>query len=253
MRHTGMINDLMERASAFALDLRAKKVDPNEAQKALAYLRTRKDGKAFFAYLQAIVNDGRAVIRSNQTIEYYRNLLAASQQHLRNLSPQDMALTLGWAIRLLKYYNAVPETERQHLDVVQASPSPTAPRAPSSPPRASSETPPPPEPKPAARSSSAPAPDAPATQTAPPAPPANIPQPGEVFTNTVLEVGDDAVLVQVRNFNPKRVIGVMRAEMIPDRNTAKYAKGNTARVEVVEVKQKGDRTILELKPAPKKK
>lgn len=246
MRNTGMINDVMERASAFALDLRAKEVDPNEAQKALAYLRTRKDGKAFFAYLQAIVDNGRAVIRSNQTIEYYRNLLTASQQHLRDLSPCDMALTLGWAIRLLRYYNSVPEEERRDLGIVHASPSQPAPRASSSPPRASSETPPPPEPKPPAPSPSAPAP-------APPVSPANIPQPGEVFTNTVLEVGDDAVLVRVRDFNPEHVIGVMRAEMIPDRNTAKYAKGNTARVEVVEVKQKGDRTILELKPVPKKK
>ena len=40
MRNTGMTNDLMERASAMALDLRTNRVDPNEAQKALAYLRT---------------------------------------------------------------------------------------------------------------------------------------------------------------------------------------------------------------------
>lgn len=245
MRNTGMTNDLMERASAMALKLRDTRVDPNEAQKALAYLRTRKDGKALFAYLQAIVNNGRVVIRSNQTIEYYRNLLAASQQHLRNLSPQDMALTLGWAIRLLKYYDAVPETERQHLDIVEASPSQPASR-PLSTPQLTPAQPSPSQPQPAAPSPSAPAP-------APPVSPANIPQPGEVFTGTVLEVGEDAVLVRVRDFNSKRVIGVIRAEMIPDRNTARYSVNNPARVEVVAAQQKGDRTILELKPAPRRK
>lgn len=96
-------------------------------------------------------------IRSNQTIEYYRNLLAASRQHLHNLSPQDMALTLGWAIRLLKYYDAVPETERQHLDIVEASPSQPASR-PLSTPQLTPAQPSPSQPQPAAPSPSAPRP-----------------------------------------------------------------------------------------------
>jgi hypothetical protein len=253
------MNDLIERASALARDLHAKRVDPNEAQKALTYLRAQKDSKAYFAYLQAIVNNGRAVIRSNQTIEYYRNLLEVSQQRLRNLSPPDMVLTLAWAIRLLRYYNAVPEAERQPLDVAHASPPQSIVRPASSPSRPSSTAQPaparpsPPQSQPAARPAPSPSPAAATEQPAPLAPTSNIPQPGEVFTDTVLEVGDDAVLVQVRNFDQERVVGVMRAETIPDRNTAKYAKGNTARVEVVAVQQKGERIILELKPAPKKK
>ncbi|GIV99559.1 MAG: hypothetical protein KatS3mg058_0963 [Roseiflexus sp.] len=259
MRNTGMTNDLMERASAMALDLCAARVDPNEAQKALTYLRAQKDSKAYFAYLQAIVKNGRAVIRSNRTIEYYSNLLTASQQHLRDLSPHDMALTLGWTIRLLRYYNAVPEEERQPLDVVHVptpSSDPLPSPAPSRPPSATQSAPARPSPslaQPAARPPSAPSPAPPAAQTAPPAPPASIPLPGEVFSGEVLEVDEDAVAVKVKNFNPKRVIGVIRAEMIPDRNTARYSAGNTARVEVVAVQKKGDRTILELKPAPKKK
>ena len=170
-----------------------------------------------------------------------------------------MALTLGWAIRLLRYYNAVPEAERQHLDVVHVptpSSDPLPSPAPSRPPSATQSAPARPSPslaQPAARPPSAPSPAPPAAQTASPAPPASIPLPGEVFSGEVLEVDEDAVAVKVKNFNPKRVIGVIRAEMIPDRNTARYSAGNTARVEVVAVQKKGDRTILELKPAPKKK
>ncbi|MBO9326937.1 MAG: hypothetical protein J7463_16730, partial [Roseiflexus sp.] len=108
---------LIERASALARDLHDARVDHNEAQKALAYLRINRDGQGYFAYLQAIVQNGRVVIRSNKTIGYYRNLLELSRRHLRNLPPEDMTATLAWAIRLLRYYEEVSEAERQGLDI----------------------------------------------------------------------------------------------------------------------------------------
>jgi len=226
---------LIERASALARDLRDAQVNYNEAQKALAYLRINRDGQAYFAYLQAIVQNGRVVIRSNQTIGYYRNLLELSWCHLRNLPPEDMTATLAWAIRLLRYYEEVPEAERQGLDVALAvapsAPQDDAARTPAGSVRS-------PEQSKSSRESSI---------------HQKIPQKGEVFAGKVLEVGEDAVIIQVYDFDADQVVGVMRAETIAGNDTSRYQEGNNARVEVIDVRKKNARTILELKPAPRKK
>ena len=97
-------------ASHLAADL-AGKVDPNEASKVLAYLRAQKDGRALFDHLQTIDRHGDAVIRSKQTLRYYHEMHEAFRHHLSQFqnNPEIMAETLGWAIRLLRYYHAVPE------------------------------------------------------------------------------------------------------------------------------------------------
>jgi hypothetical protein len=253
---------LIERASALARDLRDAQVDHNEAQKALAYLRINRDGQAYFAYLQAIVQNGRVVIRSNQTIGYYRDLLELSRRHLRNLPPEDMTATLAWAIRLLRYYKEVPEAERQGLDVAPAA-APSAPQGDAA--RTSTGSIRSPG-KPAASGESSEARHdparAPTDSTASPGQPAasgsssihqKIPQKGEVFRGKVLEVGEKAVVIQVEDFDAEQVVGVMRAETIAGNDTSRYQEGNDARVEVIDVRKKGARIILELKPAPRKK
>jgi hypothetical protein len=253
---------LIERASALARDLRNAQVDHNEAQKALAYLRINRDGQAYFAYLQAIVQNGRVVIRSNQTIGYYRDLLELSRRHLRNLPPEDMTATLAWAIRLLRYYKEVPEAERQGLDVAPAA-APSAPQGDAA--RTSTGSVRSPGQPAASRSSSEARHDparAPTDSTASPGQPAasgsssihqKIPQKGEVFRGKVLEVGEKAVVIQVEDFDAEQVVGVMRAETIAGNDTSRYQEGNDARVEVIDVRKKGARIILELKPAPRKK
>jgi hypothetical protein len=253
---------LIERASALARDLRDAQVDYNEAQKALAYLRINRDGQAYFAYLQAIVQNGRVVIRSNQTIGYYRNLLELSRRHLRNLPPEDMTATLAWAIRLLRYYEKVPEAERQGLDIPLAV-APSAPQGDAA--RTSTGSIRSPG-KPAASGESSEARHdparAPTDSTASPGQPAaagessihqKIPQKGEVFRGKVLEVGEKAVVIQVEDFDAEQVVGVMRAETIAGNDTSRYQEGNDARVEVIDVRKKDARIILELKPAPRKK
>jgi hypothetical protein len=253
---------LIERASALARDLRDAQVDHNEAQKALAYLRINRDGQAYFAYLQAIVQNGRVVIRSNQTIGYYRDLLELSRRHLRNLPPEDMTATLAWAIRLLRYYEKVPEAERQGLDIPLAV-APSAPQGDAA--RTSTGSIRSPG-KPAASGESSEARHdparAPTDSTASPGQPAasgsssihqKIPQKGEVFRGKVLEVGEKAVVIQVEDFDAEQVVGVMRAETIAGNDTSRYQEGNDARVEVIDVRKKGARIILELKPAPRKK
>jgi hypothetical protein len=253
---------LIERASALARDLRDAQVDHNEAQKALAYLRINRDGQAYFAYLQAIVQNGRVVIRSNQTIGYYRDLLELSRRHLRNLPPEDMTATLAWAIRLLRYYEKVPEAERQGLDIPLAV-APSAPQGDAA--RTSAGSVRSPEQSAASGESSEARHDparAPTDSTASPGQPAaagessihqKIPQKGEVFRGKVLEVGEKAVVIQVEDFDAEQVVGVMRAETIAGNDTSRYQEGNDARVEVIDVRKKDARIILELKPAPRKK
>lgn len=102
-------------SSHLAADL-AGKVDPNEASKALAYLRAQKDGRALFDYLQTIDGHGEVVIRSKQTLRYYHEMHEAFKRHLNQFQndPEKMAETLGWAIRLLRYYRAVPEYQPEY-------------------------------------------------------------------------------------------------------------------------------------------
>jgi len=253
---------LIERASALARDLHDARVDHNEAQKALAYLRINRDGQAYFAYLRAIVRKGEVVIRSDQTLDYYRDLLRLSEHHLRNLSPEDMTATLAWAIRLLRYYKKVPEAERQGLDIPLAV-APSALQGDAA--RTSAGSVRSPEQSAASGESSEARHDparAPTDSTASPGQPATsrassihqkIPQKGDVFRGKVLEVGEKAVVIQVEDFDAEQVVGVMRAETIAGNDTSRYQEGNDARVEVIDVRKKGARIILELKPAPRKK
>lgn len=97
-------------AETLAADLAGASVDPNEAQKALAYLRSKRESKALFDYLRAVSNDGGAVIRSGRTLGYYRDLLTIGQRHLRPLQDDydQMLATFAWSLRLLRYYRAVP-------------------------------------------------------------------------------------------------------------------------------------------------
>jgi hypothetical protein len=214
------MTEMISRAEWLAADLAGARVDINEAQKALAYLRKARTPQQFFDYLRAIVRDGRAVIRSGQTLGYYRDLLAACERHLRGMDADRMAQTLGWAIRLLRYYRAFPQSApSREVGATQ----PTAPARP-----ATEPAPAPPRPQPAAP---------------------QLPEVGDIFTGRVLEVGEDAVVVEVPKFDPRVALGVIRTERLGGRQ---YQVNNPARVEVIGVSQKKGRTILELKPAPRR-
>ena len=225
-------------ATALAADLADARVDPNEAQKALAYLRSKRDGKQFFDYLRAINRNGRVVIRSGQTLGYYRDLLAACERHLRGMDAVKMAQTLGWAIRLLRYYRAVPSaprpssttSQRERQQIAQAQ-------------------------QPAMHGSKSTAstvvstePSVPSHATKP-----QLPTVGDIFTGAVLASDESAVVVAVPGFDERAAIGIIKAEILGGR-TDRYRVGNAARVEVTNTRQlKNGRTVLELKPAPKKR
>ena len=218
-------------AEMLAADLAGARVDPNEAQKALAYLRSKRDAKQFFSYLRAIVDDGRAVIRSGQTLDYYRNLLVASERHLRGLSADEMAQALGWAIRLLRYYRAVPGAEIVRPAQPRVAPPAPAEQAPRAQPRqgAAPIVEAPPERKPAAP---------------------RLPAVGDTFLGRVLEVDESGVAVEIAGFGPEQALGVIKPEHLGGK---RFSAGNMARVEVTGVRQlKSGRTIVELKPGAKK-
>jgi hypothetical protein len=94
-----------------AADFAGSNIDPNEASKALSYLRSKRDPKQFFLYLRTINRHGSAVIRSAQTLSYYRNLLEVCERHLQDMDYEEMSQTLGWAIRLMRYYKVVPDSD----------------------------------------------------------------------------------------------------------------------------------------------
>lgn len=205
-----------------AADLAGARIDPNEAQKALAYLRMKKDTKQFFDYLTAINRDGRAVIRSGQTLGYYRDLLSMCERYLGGMQADEMAQTLGWAIRLLRYYRAVPDAAE--LMIGQA----------------------------LSTASQSVAEQSRAVQPRPPAA-RQLPASGDTFAGKVAAVDESAVLVAIPGFGEDKAIGVLKAETIDGGNTGRYREGNNARVEVVGVRTlKSGRVIVELKPGAKK-
>lgn len=104
-----MMNNLQH---LLAADLAGSNIDPNEASKALSYLRSKRDPKQFFLYLRTINRHGSAVIRSAQTLSYYRNLLEVCERHLQGMEYEELSQTLGWAIRLMRYYKVVPDSDQ---------------------------------------------------------------------------------------------------------------------------------------------
>jgi len=87
-----------------------QQTDPNEIAKALRYLRDHKNGPRFFRYLRTVVDEGRAVVRSGRTLDYYRQIELVCRHHLSPYrdDPETMAHILGWAARLMRYYRVAP-------------------------------------------------------------------------------------------------------------------------------------------------
>lgn len=215
-------------AEAMASDLAGARVDPNEAQKALAYLRGKRDPKRFFDYLQAVVSNGQAVIRSRQTLDYYRALQQICQRHLRGMEYEEMALTLGWALRLLRYYRAVPEAVQRQAaaaalparrDTVPSEPTPPEERRDTVSPNAKVEP--------------------------------NIPAVGTVFRGKIMEMDASLAVIEVEGFAEAQAVALLSADVA---DLKRYKVGNTAWVEVTELKtQRSGRVLVIVKPAPRPK
>ena len=220
-------------AELLAADLSGARVDHNEAQKVLAYVRSQRSSKALFDYLQAVVSNGRAVIRSNQTFDYYRDLQNACLRHLRGMEYEELIWTLGWAIRLMRYYREFPEKAPKRA-VASGSAS---------------------QPEPAAKQPSAPTPakatPAQSSAAAPAKPASGVAlQVGSVFTGKVIEGDENYFVIEVPGYSQDRVIAVLKR----DANTPKFAVGkDQARVEVTGIREsRSGRTILDVRRAAKR-
>jgi hypothetical protein len=144
------------------------------------------------------------------------------------MEAREMAYTLGWAIRLLRYYRAVPAAPRPPA---QRQGRPVAPSTAAQPREARPE---------AALS------PAPAHPTAP-----QLPTVGEVFTGKITQLDASAAVIEVPGFAPEKAIGLLSADVADLR---RYRVGNAARVEVIELKtQRSGRVLALLKPAPRPK
>jgi hypothetical protein len=157
--------------SRLASDLAGSGIDHNTASRALAYLRAEQSGTKLFDYLRAINQHSDVVRASNQTPRYYTDLLAACERHLRPLQhdPRTMAQILGWAIRLLRYYRAVPDFQPGQ--------------------EAALSEPPPVEPPPKAAPT--------------------LPQVGEIFTSAILDADESLVVLAVPGFDEQMAVAVI--------------------------------------------
>jgi len=97
-------------ADAIARELVNRETDVNEVHKAVTYARIHADGAKFFALLETMVRDGRFLVRSGKTLDYYRDLRDVCGQHLSDYSTatgkrgEELVEMLGWAVRLMRYY-----------------------------------------------------------------------------------------------------------------------------------------------------
>jgi len=105
-----MENQDFQTAQAMAQDWIKHNTDPNEVAKSLRYLRDHRNSPQFFRYLRTVVNEGRAVVRSGRTLDYYRQIEQVCRQHLSPYQdkPETMAQILGWAVRLMRFHRVAP-------------------------------------------------------------------------------------------------------------------------------------------------
>ncbi len=212
-------------AELFAADLRGKSVDHNEVKKLLSYMRSQTNGRALFEYLQIIIKYPKVVDRSNQTVGHFQSMLEVSERHLRPLQHdyRQLMATLGWGIRLMRYYKEVPSAaprrsfEKPALQLV-ATATPVV----------------------------APAPAAPAKPTG-----QSLLEVGATFTGKILDIDSDSgdVAVEVPGVTTDKAIGRIKAENLGGK---KFKVGNSARVEVMDTRTlKSGRVVLDLRPAQK--
>jgi len=105
-----MENVFFTPAYEIAQFLDRQKTDANELSKCVGFVRDlardKRDGSLFFEYLDTIIAEGRSVVRSGRTLDYYRAIRDVCRQHLKPYEddPKAMAQILGWAARLMRYY-----------------------------------------------------------------------------------------------------------------------------------------------------
>jgi hypothetical protein len=107
-----------ERAEIVARELANRETDINEVQKVAGYARTHPDGGRVFTLLRRMVTDGRYLVRTGRTLDYYRDIREVCERHLGDYrtatgeAGQELVEILGWTARLMRYYRT-PEGEAE--------------------------------------------------------------------------------------------------------------------------------------------
>lgn len=119
----------LQMAKTIALTLVNRDTDINELAKIATYIRTHRDGAQFFRLLETMVKDGRHLVRTGRTLDYYRDLQDVCQQSLgayrnaKDSKAQEMAEILGWAVRLMRYYKGAGVAPSEQLSSKAPEPS----------------------------------------------------------------------------------------------------------------------------------
>lgn len=121
----------LDLANKMAREWVERGTDPNEVAKALTYLRGHPDGPGFFRYLRTVQEHGGAVVRSGRTLQYYHAIHQVCRRHLLDYQddPQQMALILGWAVRLMRYHKVAPRLKPPTAPEPISAPPPSEPLA----------------------------------------------------------------------------------------------------------------------------
>ena len=80
----------------------APAVDANEVGKVLAFWRRWRDPQKVLALVERLPRSG--LVRTGRTRGYYEAMGRAFVQYLRGVRPEAFGLLLGWAFRLMRYY-----------------------------------------------------------------------------------------------------------------------------------------------------
>lgn len=103
-------------AKTIARELVECETDVNEVHKAVTYARVQAElypdrvGANFFTLLETMVRDGRYLVRSGKTLDYYRDLRDLCGRYLGDYRTAkgeqgwELVEILGWAVRLMRYY-----------------------------------------------------------------------------------------------------------------------------------------------------
>ena len=97
-------------AEDIAVDLVEFETDVNEVHKLATYARLHSNGSELFALLDTMLREGQYVVRTGKTLGYYRDIQDVFDEHLNSYRKdtgargQELAETLGWIVRLMRYY-----------------------------------------------------------------------------------------------------------------------------------------------------
>jgi hypothetical protein len=86
----------------------ARDVDRNELGKVVTYLRRTRSREKFLQLLDRLPQSVY-IRRSNRTQTYFRRIAKTCRSHLANVSDEKALALVGWAFRLMTYYQAEQE------------------------------------------------------------------------------------------------------------------------------------------------